>query len=250
MKKIVLISLLFILANNIIGQDAIISIPNIGEVENSEVLIPINITSLNNVGSLTLKIKFNSNIISYTGVVENNTITSGFFDTGTTGNSIVTVSWFGSSSINLDGKLFDLKFNYLGGSSPIEFDFIEITNDRSIVYSVDINDGSISDYVNSIDINTFDILKVFSLDQNYPNPFNPSTAIKFSLLDNSMVELTIFNLAGQKVQTLINSEISAGSHKVVFDASELPGGVYFYRIIVSKNKYLNFVNSKKMVLIK
>ena len=84
MKKALLISvLLFISFTNIIAQDATISIPDLNEVSGTVVLVPVNITTLNSVGSMTLNIKYDPSVLTYTGNVENNSISGGFFNTGT-----------------------------------------------------------------------------------------------------------------------------------------------------------------------
>ena len=90
----------------------------------------------------------------------------------------------------------------------------------------------------------------FNLSQNYPNPFNPSTTIKFSLAFNSRVEMKVFDVLGQEVISLINKEMQAGYHQVVFDASPLSSGVYFYRIDASGNGGQKFSSVKKMILTK
>jgi hypothetical protein len=86
----------------------------------------------------------------------------------------------------------------------------------------------------------------FSLEQNYPNPFNPSTKIKFSMREEGLVTLTLFNLLGEKVAVLLNDNFEAGNHSVDFNATELPSGIYFYRLVIP-NK---FSEVKKMILIK
>ncbi len=94
------------------------------------------------------------------------------------------------------------------------------------------------------------MLNSFSLNQNYPNPFNPSTTIEFSIPTNGRVELKIFDVLGKEVATLINGELSAGSHKLEFNSNSaknsLSSGIYFYSI-----RY-NGVNTitKKMILTK
>jgi N-acetylmuramoyl-L-alanine amidase len=85
----------------------------------------------------------------------------------------------------------------------------------------------------------------YVLDQNYPNPFNPSTKIRFGLKNSSNVKLEVFNLLGQKVITLVDGYLETGYHTVTFDASNLPSGVYVYRI-----ESPEFITSKKLVLMK
>lgn len=85
----------------------------------------------------------------------------------------------------------------------------------------------------------------FSLNQNYPNPFNPSTNISFSIPKSGKVELSIFNVLGQRVHTLVDANLNAGSHTYSFDASGLTSGVYFYRIVSGTN-----TATQKMLLMK
>jgi len=97
----------------------------------------------------------------------------------------------------------------------------------------------------------------FELYQNYPNPFNPTTTFSFYLTDPALVTLTIYNTLGQQVASVLNSqEMEDGSQDVEFDASNLPSGVYFYRLNVEGipdedgNIGQTFVGMKKMMLIK
>jgi len=85
----------------------------------------------------------------------------------------------------------------------------------------------------------------FVLEQNYPNPFNPSTTIKFTIPKTEYVNLTVYNLLGQKVKTLVSEEKNQGSYEVVFNASNLPSGMYVYRLQAG-----NSVRTKKMILVK
>ena len=90
----------------------------------------------------------------------------------------------------------------------------------------------------------------FSLRQNYPNPFNPQTVIKFTVLSAGIATLKIFNVIGQEVRTLVNNEVvAAGTYKADFNASDLPSGVYFYKLTVNTASQ-QWSDTKKMVLVK
>jgi len=85
----------------------------------------------------------------------------------------------------------------------------------------------------------------YSLSQNYPNPFNPSTQIRFTIPEKTNVKLEVYNLIGQKVADLVNSELSAGEYSITFNASGLSSGIYLYRLQAG-----NFSSVKKMILMK
>lgn len=85
----------------------------------------------------------------------------------------------------------------------------------------------------------------FALEQNYPNPFNPATAINFSVGKLSHVELTVYNVLGQKVAMLINQRMQPGSYRVTWNAANIPSGLYFYTMKVDNLKV-----TRKMMVIK
>jgi hypothetical protein len=84
-----------------------------------------------------------------------------------------------------------------------------------------------------------------SLYQNYPNPFNASTTIEFTLPEAADVELSVYNILGQKVAVLLDGRKSAGEHAVTWDAGDMPSGVYFARLETG-----HISKSVKMVLLK
>ena len=100
---------------------------------------------------------------------------------------------------------------------------------------------SVSTYINSNN----KLPEGFALDQNYPNPFNPVTNIRFSLDKSRDVNLTVYNVLGQKVATLINTRMNAGSHNLQFKAGKLASGIYFYRL-----KADDIITQRKMMLLK
>jgi hypothetical protein len=88
------------------------------------------------------------------------------------------------------------------------------------------------------------------LAQNYPNPFNPQTSIAFSIAQRGPVTLTVYNVAGERVRTVVSEELAAGAHTKTWDGRNDAGvpvssGVYFYKLVSS-----NFSQKKKMVLLK
>ncbi len=85
----------------------------------------------------------------------------------------------------------------------------------------------------------------FQLQQNYPNPFNPETTISFSLQNPQAVKLEVYDIQGRVVQTLVEGTVSAGEHRVRFNASNLSSGTYLYRLYAGKE-----IQTKTMTLIK
>jgi hypothetical protein len=85
----------------------------------------------------------------------------------------------------------------------------------------------------------------YHLDYNYPNPFNPTTKINYALPKSAFVELKVYNILGQEIATLVNADKPAGYHEVNFNASNIPSGIYFYRLQAG-----DFVQTRKMILLK
>ena len=85
----------------------------------------------------------------------------------------------------------------------------------------------------------------FALERNYPNPFNPTTTIEYSLGLAGPTKLMIYDVLGRELVKLVDEYRPAGTHKVVWNASSMPSGVYFYRLESS-----NFVRTQKMILMK
>lgn len=159
------------------------------------------------------------------------------------GNSIQLPS--GTYDINNQTVAIDLNYNFINVS--------QITNGQPVIVwsATDASSNktalqirllvSLPNNVNNTPI----ALDSYVLEQNYPNPFNPSTTIKFSIPENGLVVLKVFNSLGEEVKTIINSNMDKGSHTVHFDAIGLSSGLYFYRL-ESGNQVL----TRKMLLLK
>ncbi|RPI12622.1 MAG: T9SS C-terminal target domain-containing protein [Ignavibacteriae bacterium] len=94
------------------------------------------------------------------------------------------------------------------------------------------------------------VVSEYSLLQNYPNPFNPSTIINYKLSNTGHVKLSIFNILGKEVEVLINEKQNSGSYEILWNASGLPSGIYFYRITVLSENSGSYIETKKMILAK
>ncbi len=102
---------------------------------------------------------------------------------------------------------------------------------------------------------TVTIPAAYDLRQNYPNPFNPSTTIDFSLPAEANVKLVIFNILGQEVIRLVDGQMSAGNHTIVWNADDVAGnkltsGIYLYKLTASGVNGNEFQDIKKMILMK
>ena len=89
------------------------------------------------------------------------------------------------------------------------------------------------------------ILREYMLYNNYPNPFNPSTTIKFYLPEAGLARLTVYDINGKEISTLVNSQLNEGIYETRFDAGPLASGLYFYKLSVN-----SFSDVRKMILVK
>jgi hypothetical protein len=85
----------------------------------------------------------------------------------------------------------------------------------------------------------------YELKQNYPNPFNPVTRISYSIADDRFVRLKIFDILGKEIRTPVSKKQKAGDYEIIFNAGDLPSGVYFYTMTADI-----FCETKKMLFLK
>ena len=137
---------------------------------------------------------------------------------------------------------------YGNSNSPKYYSFTDASVSKKGTYSyrlkqIDI-DGQYeySDVVN-VTLNIADIR--YQLNQNYPNPFNPTTTISFTLPEQTNVKLTIYNVFGEEITTIVNDVKDAGTHNIIFTAQNLASGMYYYTIETE-----NYSATKKLILLK
>lgn len=87
--------------------------------------------------------------------------------------------------------------------------------------------------------------KLINLKQNYPNLFNPATIVEFSIPENGLVKLIVYDLLGEQIDILVSIYLEAGNYKTIWEAKELAGGIYFYNLSSGK-----FSQVKKMILLR
>ena len=131
----------------------------------------------------------------------------------------------------ISGKLNEL--SQLNISMPKFTSRVYLLADTIAIVSVDENE------------NQNNIPQDFTLNQNYPNPFNPTTTISFSIPSEGKVQLTVYDILGSEVQTLVNEIKTPGKYDITFNGNQLASGIYFYRLI-----FKEFSSVKKMILIK
>jgi hypothetical protein len=180
-------------------------------------------------------------------------------------NKKVTLNWKTATEVNNLGFEIErgtpetalTKISFVDGAgnslSDKEYSFVDELN-RSDRYSYRLKqinfDGSFA-YSNTVEVNFEFIPTDYSLSQNYPNPFNPSTTIQYALPNVTFVRITIYDILGKEIKLLVNEEQNPGEYKIVYDAKELSGGVYYCKINAeSLNGGQNFTSVKKMLLMK
>jgi hypothetical protein len=183
--------------------------------------------------------------------------------------NVVTLYWTTASELNNKGfsverKSRDGDFSevaFIEGKGTTSENQFYVYHDKDVQYGLNCYrlkqvdfDGTF-EYSKEVEVNV-GLPVDFSLSQNYPNPFNPSTVINYSTPVDANVVLTIFNILGEEIKTLVNESVKAGIHKVEWNGTNnnnisVPSGIYFYRIEAnnpSVSKKFNDV--KKMMILK
>jgi hypothetical protein len=173
------------------------------------------------------------------------------------GDNEITLAW--STASETDNDYFSIKRN---GEEMVHVDASNNATGSDYVWTdTDVSNGITYEYeLVNVDMDgsqrviatesatpshTFANITEYSLAQNYPNPFNPSTSIAFSLKEAGLVNISVYDVTGRLVATLVDGVREAGSHSVEFNAAGLPSGIYMYRMEAGE-----FSSVQKMVLMK
>jgi|GEM_PF-1097365 len=150
--------------------------------------------------------------------------------------------------ITTQGVVYPLKVSWrVNDNAGVKYEFLGATQSKALGNSgtMTIDNGAAGLRLRAEAAGVSAVPKEFALEQNYPNPFNPLTIVNFQLPIGNYVTLKVYNVLGQEVVTLVSGMQEAGYRSVSFDGSNLPSGVYFYRMTAG-----NFSAMKKMILLK
>ena len=207
-------------------------------------------------GTLVLAVQSDGGISSNSNLIVPVELTSFTANTNSLGQ--VVLAWSTATEINNhmfeiqrkpeEGEYFTIGFVDGAGTTtePQNYSYTDNTVENGKYFyrlkQIDFN-GSFS-YSDEVQVDVVGPL-TFNLEQNYPNPFNPSTNIKYSVPEAGNITLSVYNTVGEEVAVLVNGYSEAGHFEVSFNASNLPSGVYLYKL-----QSANSIQTKKMMLLK
>ena len=207
------------------------------KLNDKTIILPINMEQTNLILSGGIKINFDNTQYRVVAIRQGELLEGTMFASAVNGNTIAFV-FANAYPIRGAGIVATIDLEVLkdNSSQANSFNFSHIS----------LNEGSIKVHVNGRPfIEDANIPDKFALKQNYPNPFNPVTSIAFDLPKDTKVTIKVYDILGQEVGTIVNKSMTAGSHSIQYNASNLASGVYFYKI-----KTKEFTSVKKMILLK
>jgi hypothetical protein len=195
------------------------------------------------VGAASLAISFNADAVEVLGVdVSGNSKTSNLVYQVQDG--VLYVEWYNLNGLELnsDENLFTLKLGVK-----------DVNALSNLQFAVSVESQLGDPNANVLEQTTLTVPKLqlasglFALSANYPNPFNQSTTISYTIPENGKVNLSIYNLIGEKIAEVVNAAQDAGTYSVTLDGTSLQQGVYTYRLVVN-GKSDNYEQSKRMIV--
>jgi len=210
------------------------------------VQVPLTVTGFNNIAGVEIHLAFPQEHLSFvdlSSMLSNPTVNQA--------DGEIHLVWEDINNtlfLDQDELLLSVEFE-IAESAPhiteIEFSAAYVANELGDHLVVIQENGYIVNSSTAITDSDQKLPEQFRLLQNYPNPFNASTIIRFEQPERSDVELSVYNLGGQKIATLIDGNLEPGYHKIQFNAEDYPSGLYFYSIRTNKNS-----QTRKMILLK
>jgi len=201
--------------------------------------ISVDLNSIDGMHGIQFDLKFNSNEVSFDNADIVTTTNGIMFETREIEDGIIRGIAFSLSGDKVDGSLKFVFSPLAGFSGETHLEFSDAVLADQDGKSIPVTLGSYDmGFGNSVPTAT-------ALNSIYPNPFNPNTTINYSLDSDSFVSINVFDAAGRVVAELVNDNVSAGYHDVVWNASNSASGVYFLKMVSGNDVFTN-----KLMLVK
>ncbi len=195
----------------------------------SNFVIPFSVEEQSEIISFDISLKINPDIMKFSGIIKADDVKDFEIFSNCTDDGIIKIAGFSLNPKELSGNYITLNFDIVGnpeGNGKIELMNYTVNNEPGFFASANIK----------IENQAFLSLPLkFNLSQNYPNPFNPSTTIRYEIPKATQVTITVFNLLGERINTLVDEEKQAGRYSVLWNGrneigGKVPSGLYFYRL--------------------
>ncbi len=208
----------------------------------SEVEIPVSSDRVNGATYFLLSITYDTAVMELDTILKSPVINDGLFNY-VKDNGTVRIMWYSFSPVDFSGNLFTMHFkNYNGAVSIVQFDNPnEVKDAFNELMDIEFVNGGVG--VTAVEPEKIPVK--YDLLQNYPNPFNPVTTIRYDIPKESRVIITIYNILGQRITTLVDDIQRPGFYSAKWNAISFSSGIYFYSIVTDE-----FCLTKKMILLK
>ncbi len=222
-----------------------VTISDASEVSEKGIKVPVSIDDMSGVLGAYMSISYDVSKLKVTGVSPSEMMSPFMFQSNIEGDE-VRIAFASADGIEGSGDIVYIEFEILPGVGD------NLGDDLIKIADVQLNEGLIPAVTErtELSLDQYAMPETHSLSQNYPNPFNPETVIHYDLPVRGRVHVSVFNMMGQKVATLVDGEMDAGSHSVVWNAKDsngesLASGVYLYRMETD-----GFVQTRKLILMR
>jgi hypothetical protein len=224
-----------------------LSMEDHGVAPGSVAAVPINITNGSNIYGFEAVLEFDPAVLEFDTLLLSETMANYLIITNPLEEGVVKVAASGSNVDGDEGIFATLYFNV--SSDFTDETVIQVNNLRWNEGEV-VENAAQTTLSYALGIEEELLPDVYALHQNFPNPFNPITTLRYNLPENSLVSITIYDIMGREVKSLINQTQDAGFKSVIWNATNdygkpVSAGVYLYQIQADE-----FVQTKKMVLLK
>ncbi len=232
--------------------ERIISLGDVEALPDGRFAVAVLIDEMDGVLSGQLELSFDSTKLKVSEAMTSD-LTSDYLFANNAQDGRLRLSFAGVESVEGSGRIAEIMFESIGSQIEAIGEIDPVLNLSGIALtSAQLNEGFFSVVILQSE-EVSDVPDSYSLHQNFPNPFNPETVIHYDLPVQSHVELSVYNMIGQKVATLVNEQIDAGSHSVFWDGKDdsgesLASGLYLYRLKMDGSE--EFVKIRKLVLVR